>query len=166
MKTIAYYLQPDTGATLANQALLADETTPVASSSSPGQGWGRGLVRRALDRAATQWAFENNDLSRLDATGEVIAQEVVALEFRYFDGQQWLTEWDSELAAGLPMAIEVAMGIEADDGDARFQNAADNTQDTLSDTSPASNIRVYHQVIRIPSAEPTFDQDALETDVE
>ena len=119
-----------------------------------------------MDRAATQWAFDNNDLSRLDATGEVIAPEVVALEFRYFDGEQWQPTWDSEEASGLPMAIEVAIAIEADDGDVRPSASTTNSPDTLNDVSPVGNVRVYHQVIRIPSAVPTFDQEAIVTDAE
>jgi hypothetical protein len=42
--------------------------------------------------------------------------EVVGLEFRYFDGQQWTDAWDSRSRRALPVAIEVSVEIEfADD---------------------------------------------------
>jgi len=178
VKTVAYYLQPDTAVAAPDDRRLFPQAADApASSASPGQGWGRGLVRRALDRAATQWAYQNGDLSRLDATGEVIAPEVVALEFRYFDGQQWLPTWDTEQSAGLPMAVEVAIAITADDGNS---GRSERSRPRSSDSGPAPsadgalgaatsdrNMRIYHQVIRIPSAQPTFDEEeALETDVE
>ena len=173
VKTVVYYLQPDMATSDTDMpALLADPTLtdvtePTASSASPGQGWGRGLVRRALDRSATQWALKNGDLSRLDATGEVLALEVVALEFRYFDGQQWVPQWDSEQMAGLPMAIEVALGIEVDDGKPKNRDEASPVGESLSYATSTQNVRIYHQVIRIPSAEPTFEEtEAIETDVE
>ena len=170
VKTVVYYLQPDTEIAAEDTAsLLADEnltdiTEPTTSAASPGQGWGRGLVRRALDRAATQWALDNGDLSRLDAVGEVIAIEVVALEFRYIDGQQWLPAWNSEELAGLPMAIEVAIGIAVDDGDLQARNTSPVATRSLNDVRSTRDVRIYHQVIRIPSAEPTFDLEAIETD--
>ena len=37
--------------------------------------------------------------------------EIIALEFHYFDGRQWLTEWDSRQRQSLPAAVEVAMRI-------------------------------------------------------
>lgn len=171
VKTVVYYLQPDTGEAAEDDdqqptLLLAETDEPVASSASPGEGWGRGLVRRALDRSTTQWAIDNGDLSRIDAAGEVLAPEVVGMEFRYFDGQAWLAEWDSEQMGGLPMAVEVAIAIELDDGLPQSDDAPPPTSGELGEISPNRRYRIYHQVIRIPSAVPTFEEEAIETDVE
>ena len=103
-------------------------------------------------------------MSRLDAVGEVIALEVMALEFRYFDGQQWLSAWDSEELGGLPMAIEVAIAVEDDTGDPRPGNGSATNSNNLSSAQSAQNVRIYHQVIRIPSADPTSNEEAFETD--
>lgn len=38
--------------------------------------------------------------------------EVVSLEFRYFDGQQWTDAWDSRQRRALPVAVEVALQVD------------------------------------------------------
>lgn len=166
VKTVAYYLQA--------YAAPADDSTSdpatglglgdsVTSSSNAAQGAGSGLVRRALDRAATQYAVETADTSRLDRVGELLAPEVVALEFRYFDGQQWQMTWDSEAAGGLPVAVEVAIAI----ADQRKDRQADEPAGpaSLADAQQQPRLHVYRQVIRIPSGEPTFDElEGVETD--
>jgi hypothetical protein len=45
-----------------------------------------------------------------------IAPEVLAIEFLYFDGEQWLEEWDSEAMGGLPVAVQVGIAIEPASG--------------------------------------------------
>ncbi len=41
----------------------------------------------------------------------ILAREVVKLEFRYYDGYGWTTEWDSVTQGRLPRAIEVTIGF-------------------------------------------------------
>ena len=38
-----------------------------------------------------------------------LAEEVDGLNFRYYDGEEWLDAWDSRIKGGLPRAIEVAL---------------------------------------------------------
>lgn len=40
---------------------------------------------------------------------QVIAPEIRAIQFRFFDGQQWQAEWDSFVQQRLPSAIEVTL---------------------------------------------------------
>jgi hypothetical protein len=47
--------------------------------------------------------------------------EVVAVRFRYFDGQAWFNEWDSRQAKSLPAAVEIAMRLQPVD-DTRGSN--------------------------------------------
>jgi type II secretory pathway pseudopilin PulG len=42
---------------------------------------------------------------------ELLAPEVVEISFMYFDGTQWLEEWDSSLQQGLPIAIEIKASL-------------------------------------------------------
>jgi type II secretion system protein J len=47
-----------------------------------------------------------------DVTG--IADNVVFINFRYFDGSQWLDSWDSTQTRNLPKAVEVTVYIQGD----------------------------------------------------
>jgi prepilin-type N-terminal cleavage/methylation domain-containing protein len=113
IKTVTYYLQ----ATGAPQALgpraELDEIAPGQSAfdllDTPDTG---GLVRRELDRSITQWAITNGNVTGLQQAGTIIAPEVISLEFRYFDGTQWLTQWDTSALQSLPIAIEVLLALQ------------------------------------------------------
>ena len=52
------------------------------------------------------------------------APEVTALQFRYFDGSAWQGSWDSLAKRGLPVAVEVTMGISSLEGAAAIRSAA------------------------------------------
>lgn len=105
LKTVAYYVRgpaaapPDTG--------FAPQGTLTASDSMRA-----GLVRRELDRAVTQYATEQGRMEQVNQQGELIAPEVVGLEFRYFDGSQWMEFWDSQQIQGLPLAVEITVAIQ------------------------------------------------------
>lgn len=104
VQSIAYYLGAG-GVTSAGGS--ADGTNP-APSGPAAQG---GLFRRQLDRAITAWAAEQGTLSNVDTHLEPIAPEVVRLEFSYYDGSGWYSEWDSVAAGGLPTAVEIAIAL-------------------------------------------------------
>jgi hypothetical protein len=70
-----------------------------------------GLVRRALDRSVARWANENGQTQQMAMTGQILAPEVIALSFSYFDGTQWLTTWDST-AQGLPWAVQITIAMQ------------------------------------------------------
>lgn len=42
---------------------------------------------------------------------QLLAAEVVQLEFRYYDGQFWSSQWDSQAQGSLPLAVEVAVAV-------------------------------------------------------
>jgi prepilin-type N-terminal cleavage/methylation domain-containing protein len=42
----------------------------------------------------------------------MVLPEIVAMEFRYYDGEEWTDTWDSRIRRTLPQAVEVAMQIE------------------------------------------------------
>jgi hypothetical protein len=56
---------------------------------------------------------ETVDDSLLPQTVTTHLPEVVALEFRYFDGQDWTDAWDSRAQKSLPSAVEVAFELES-----------------------------------------------------
>ena len=87
IKTIGYYVQSPgpNGVQDPLAALSQQATTANGASSTPSNG---GLVRRSVDRAITQYAYENGRSDQLLKTGQIVAPEVMAIEFQYFDGTQ------------------------------------------------------------------------------
>jgi len=104
VQSIAYYLGND-GTTVSGESA---DGSPAASSDTASRG---GLFRRQLDRAVAAWAAEQGTLSNIDIHLEPIAPEVVRLEFSYYDGANWYSEWDSVAAGGLPTAVEIAIAL-------------------------------------------------------
>lgn len=42
---------------------------------------------------------------------QLLAPEVAAIKFRYFDGRAWFEIWDSDTAGRIPRAIEVSIAF-------------------------------------------------------
>jgi prepilin-type N-terminal cleavage/methylation domain-containing protein len=99
--------------------------------------------------------------------------EVVGLEFRYFDGRGWSSEWDSLLRGSLPVAVEARIEIESFDPRDLRRRLADegalNTEvktvgserpdvvesDTIDDDAPVASARgrrVYRLIVDMPGA--------------
>jgi len=97
MRTVAYYVVQD-------DVFLALGANYDWSTS-------RGLVRREMDRAAAIFASQHGKISDTDNNLQPFAPEVEAIVFRYFDGSQWLKEWDSVAQNGLPPAVEINLAI-------------------------------------------------------
>ena len=144
VKTVTYFVQ--------DQGLAAP-----AESMGPAPALGvsqevNGLVRREMDRCVTQWALENGNVTGIQQNGNVIAPEVVGLEFGYFDGYEWRTEWDSEVEGVLPVAIQVILVMKP---------PADlSTIDDLSIMDEGS-LMYYRAVVRIPTGRPVEEEEEL-----
>lgn len=76
------------------------------------------LVRKEVSREQAELvAFDLRAISDAAELTEVLAQEVHQLTFRYYDGIEWSSSWDSSLMGGLPRAVEVTIGVQPlDDG--------------------------------------------------
>jgi prepilin-type N-terminal cleavage/methylation domain-containing protein len=142
IKTISYYLQPPDA--------LSDTKAMTQGGFTEEAKYG-GLVRRVLDRAAARTAYLMGDTTFLDDAGDVIAPEITWLQFQYFDGMTWVTEWDSETMGGLPVAIEIALGItpmrflQTDEDDPPFGGGTDEV---------FTGEVMYRMVVRLPAARP------------
>jgi len=87
------------------------------------------------------------DLSVSDLTDEhrddesmIWVREMIGLRFRYFDGREWYTHWDSYQRQALPVAVEIVMQIVVDRNDVveeSHQPNAGDTGDSPSDESPS-----------------------------
>lgn len=112
IKTIGYYVQaPRSDGVQDPLASLTSQSASdaLAVSTLPNGG----LVRRSVDRAVTQYAYNYGQTDSLMKTGELIAPEVVAIEFAYFDGTTWLTQWDSS-QLGLPKVVRISLALQKD----------------------------------------------------
>lgn len=111
-----------------------------------------GLYRREIDRAVA--AFQN-DFSLVETPDEhtkLLASEIAQIEFRYFDGKDWLADWDSGEAGGFPPAIEISIVIDP------ARSARNNTTYAFNGFD-ANSMEIYRQVVQIPVAEIIVEDD-------
>jgi hypothetical protein len=113
IKTVSYYVQaPNNNGVLDP---LSSLTSQIATSSgNTSAGMSGGLVRRSLDRSVTQYAYTMGRTDQLSRTGEIIAPEILAIEFGYYKASLgWQTEWDSS-SQGLPDVVKVTMAMQSE----------------------------------------------------
>jgi hypothetical protein len=149
IKTVTYYVMSGdmsvstSGMTATGQDLLTSTDPNVVQ---------RGLVRRQLDRAVSQYAQANGMLTT-DNAAEVLAAEVASIEFQYFDGSTWLYQWDTEEEGSLPLAIQIIMMLEAPSTQSL---TVDASQATAQD---ASNLHYYRLLVPVATGQATAAED-------
>ncbi len=147
IKTVTYFVQSPSVIGVGDTMDAFNDPTMVTS------GMTGGLVRRALDRAIIAYAEEIGDSTRLLRTGELIAPEVVSLEFAYFDGTQWLYTWDSTTQS-LPWLVQITLSIQSATGEAAGGlDAVVSPSVMTSDQQAASGVQVYELIVAIPGAQ-------------
>lgn len=120
-------------------------------------GWGEtdgsgGLVRRELIEPVAAWASELGMLEAYDPAAPPLAPEVVAVEFRYHDGSDWLDAWDSSSMGALPRAVEITLLlVSADTAD---PDPAAPSLDLGLSADADSELRRYRLVVNIPAESP------------
>ena len=150
IKTVAYYVQtPQNAGVFAAKDVFGDATVTG------------GLVRRQLDRTVTQFALASGNSTGLQEKAEIIAPEILAVEFRYYDGLEWLFEWDSDLKAGLPMAVEIIVMV-------RPVSQLNTAPVVISDEEEpnSQDVFTYRMIVRLPTAESTFGNEEEAADLE
>jgi hypothetical protein len=149
VKTVAYFLHTDESMPV--NVGLADTPTAIGS----------GIVRRQMDRAKTSFSAQDGTLDPSAGGGDLLAPEVNYLEFRYFDGLEWQTEWDSEQTGGLPVAVEITIGIDPASGE--DPETLDVTEASDLATADMSEF-LYRLVVHLPVAQPTaLDEESLDS---
>jgi type II secretory pathway pseudopilin PulG len=106
--TVEYYFEQ--GRTLATNDLAAGgvgENTLLAGYT--------GLYYRRTPTVARMMmgdvGFGTTAEGSTSEPSELLAPEVVEICFMYYDGTQWLEEWDSSVQEGLPVAIEIKLSL-------------------------------------------------------
>jgi prepilin-type N-terminal cleavage/methylation domain-containing protein len=147
VKTVAYYC---VGNGMVNSSGVVNPRTGKTET---------GLVRRVMDRAVTLYASDSGNLQGLQQAAEVIAPEVASVEFQYYDGTEWLTEWDSDEMCCLPTAVRITLLL-AERAETDTTNRASNA--TLPTLATASPDQIYSLIVRLPTAKPatTTTEDA------
>ena len=104
-----------------------------------------GLYRRQVDRAVASYAGDFGLAGSPDESSDLVAGEVAEIRFRYFDGNGWQSEWDSEELGGFPLAIEVTLVIDP--------TRSTLGQDYLYSGFNSAIMESYRTVIHLPAAE-------------
>ncbi len=105
LRLVGYLLAGTEGDELA--ALVAQQAGQAQGTDSPATG----LARWELPLLQGQLALEQQDLDQLAAAAQVLAPEVTSVQFRYFDGTQWVQSWDSTAEGTLPLAVEITLSL-------------------------------------------------------
>ncbi len=152
IKTVAYYLQAGqrVGASSGSATGLAADATLAA-----------GLVRRQLDRATGLWAVDTGNAALLASQTKLLAPEVSGIEFSYFDGLEWLTQWDTSELGGLPMAVKVRVWIRP-----REQPNETPTPQLPNSEGPQEGDIPYELTIHLRNAMPTSDAETGSTETD
>jgi len=92
----------------------------------------------------------DTDLAALLPDTSLSLPEVVALEFRYFDGRDWTDAWDSRARRGLPSAVEVSFELDIAKPSRRAPRTsgatnATNSSSTAAPTAPTPTLDDLHE---------------------
>lgn len=140
LKTVTYFVQP--------AGTVGGVNDPMNQLDAGGTDEGGGLVRRSLDRNATVFAATNANFAQLNATGEILAPEVVGLEFSYWDGISWLLEWNSDQMGELPLAVQIQVTM--------VNTAAEAAG---LDPTDQDSARVFQHIVRLPMAKVIEEEE-------
>ena len=145
VKNVSYFLQS------------ADSSQGGMPSSAGGNA--TGLVRREMDRAAASFSAQDGSLDASEHPGNVLAAEVNYLEFRYWDGSSWYSEWDSEQMGGLPTAIEITIGIDPAAG----RNPEELDVKAANELAAADmNGYMYRLTVHLPVSKPLVTDESAD----
>ena len=144
VKTVSYYISN----TAAAAAPVAANAGAVESAMPTG-----GLVRRQVDRSIMNYGTLYGGSTDEGTREQVLAPEATALEFRYYDGTEWLTSWSSTDRGAVPVAIEIMLTLRAAD--------AAPVGSTLLLASPGvPQEQTYRLMVHLPAGEPSTAGEA------
>ena len=168
IKSVLYYVQASGSSSGIQDPLQSGSLTgiQVEAEAATAVKAGGGMVRRQLDRAITQWANSQGQSDRLLRTGEMLAAEVVSLEFSYYDGTQWLTQWDSS-TQNLPLVVKIQIAMQ-DPRVAKTQplSAGTPVSTMAPDQLQTYGIRVYELSVAIPGAQLMESTESTDSGME
>ena len=137
IKQVVYYVASASGRNNSND-ILADESSANR----------QGLFRDEIDRAVAFYQGSFTPGTPKDYS-QLVATEVVQVQFRYFDGTDWQDQWDSVENEGFPSAVEINILVDS------------NPQDdpTGSNNRNDGRFERYRSVVHLPLAEIEEEED-------
>lgn len=104
-----------------------------------------GLIRTEGDRLSVIDVQAAGGAGESMSVPHAVAEEVVSVLFRYFDGTTWTEEWDTSTLGQLPRAVEINLQFSpaATIGSGLYTSAVTDATDTL------------RFVVALPAADPT-----------
>ena len=148
VKTVTYYISTSAGYAAADSGNAAG-----AAPSLPAGG----LVRRQVDRSIVNYGTLYGGSTDAGTREQVLAPEATALEFRYFDGTEWLTSWSSSERGAVPVAIEILLTLRAAE-----TAPVGSTLLLASPTVPQE--QTYRLMVHLPAGEPSTAGEASTTE--
>lgn len=133
--------------------VYSPETTMVSEMALPE---GYGLTRREVNRATARFEAEGLGLTATPCGMEMLAPEVAALEFMYFDGMEWWDSWDSAARGTLPVAVRIDLYIIPKEA-RKQQEQAGSLWQTSTALMPVADVGLlqYSLTVYIPNSEPS-----------
>lgn len=163
LQTIAYYLGTDSQAASGSGPQpggVAARSPSAAGAPDSSAARGTGLLRKRMDHAQYTHQVVSGSGASLFEGAALLAEEVVLLTFRYFDGMQWLDQWDSTAQQGLPVAVEVTLVIDSRPEDERDTSMAAQMTSFSQLAAGGDEQMVFQRVIGLPVAQPTWEVEA------
>jgi hypothetical protein len=114
--------------------------------------------------ARTSAALDNGDAREESIDFQsLLTTEVVRLRFRYHDGRNWRSDWDSRALGGLPRAVEIILAVLPTD-----QVAVDRQLERYEEnpTARVSQWPVYRHVVVLPTATVRREHHGVESGAE
>ena len=135
LKAISYFVgRPAGGQESGRNSLFSDRVNELG-----------GLYRRNIDRAIANYSGEDGIMADADSYADLVSPEVVELTFRYFDGEQWNTEWDNVERNGFPLAVEIVLTLDPN----RINSDNPNSYNGFDPTT----MKRYRSVVNLPVSE-------------
>ncbi|MCA9201036.1 MAG: prepilin-type N-terminal cleavage/methylation domain-containing protein [Planctomycetales bacterium] len=156
VKTVSYFVLGQGGSMLGSAGNLSGSL----GTQSLGANYQTGLVRRSMSRAQSRFASQYASFDQMDNSMELIAPEVVSLEFSYFDGFQWMTSWDTQQFGGIPLAVRITLVLQTTaDVQRQQQSGPLNSVPTVIDPE-----NIYQLVVHLPAGELIETEEESTTD--
>lgn len=104
LQTVSYFITSSgmSGIQGAAASKLA-EAPPNLDGSAPKQG----LARMQGDRLIMNLATNSNNVTAMAGQTQILATELTAIQFLYYNGTTWVNTWDSLTSSSMPKAIDV-----------------------------------------------------------